>query len=217
MQYARETRKHLPFSSKNLLPLHIKYTYIIAHSHSHVKHHERHSQTHTHTHSLKIIIYAVHKTISYLYLHVVNVNNVGFSLPIRCAQHPPFISFHRVLPCFLLLNFYRFVFYHYFRSLVGRSQRFAALSKCSKQLSKRVRKKRKERESRSLCLWTRMCMYSYLRLDHKSAERCYSVIKNDNTLGWRARITCINTNTFLASHSRQTHTQKQHMNTKKNK
>lgn len=37
----------------------------------------------------------------------------------------------------------------------------------------------------TLCLW----------LNHKSAERCYSVIKNDNTLGWRARITCVQINT----------------------
>lgn len=54
----------------------------------------------------------------------------------------------------------------------------------------------------------RMCSHSYLRLDHKSAERCYSVIKNDNTLGWRARITCINTDTLLAleHHTKKTHT-----------
>lgn len=49
----------------------------------------------------------------------------------------------------------------------------------------------------------------YLWLDHKSAERCYSVIKNDNTLGWRARIACVCMSVYICIGKYEIHIQQQ--------
>lgn len=101
-------------------------------------------------------------------------------------------AFHILYIFVICINIY---FLLLFSCLVYNLLALALFKRSTRMAKGSTRKRRRERkmEREVRCAYELIC--SYLRIDHKSAERCYSVIKNDNTLSWGTRIIymCINT------------------------